>query len=358
MGGIHSTGRCLRQRLTLSLLSKILHEDYELDSVLFAQELVGAHAQAISGSLGVEWSESPILTELSNILSSPNRSTFGQKHLLKTTLRPRGNVLEYVEISSDDVEDDPRPKMRGHNHNDEDQGDSEVYGYPYERVNTSRKGKTVESTNQTSGKQRTRGERDMIPGSSKSGKMASLRLKRSSPLRDEEDVSNSLDLDNERPRKIQRTLRSQRIRDEAQNHVEEALTSEDEEESGDDEEQEIEEDNKELVLVEENLPTLEPQGPDGQWICPKSDCGYLIYKADEAEGQESIKEHYAEHTVRTQEQLDRINLVKQESRPHLPISHLLEKLKRLGEEAMEKEKQEINGRAVPQPIKRERVMGL
>ena len=175
----------------------------------------------------------------------------------------------------------------------------------------------------------------------------------------EDQDQNVVDADTDEPRrKILRTRESQTGKDEAGSHVEpeESTSGSEEDDEDEDEGHKAEDETNGFVLTEEELPTLEPQGPDGLWICPKPECGYLVHNAEEDEGRELIKGHYKEHASRTQEQLNRIKLVKQESRPHLSVSHLLEKLQQLGEDEFKKEKLEINGKVVQPRIKRESIM--
>ena len=86
----------------------------------------------------------------------------------------------------------------------------------------------------------------------------------------------------------------------------------------------------------------------------------MVRDAESPEGVEKIREHYNEHADR----LERETLVRREAAGRrLPIDHLLEKLRGLGESArlemgvggME---EVLGGGAVPERIKRERGMAV
>ncbi|KAI5924368.1 hypothetical protein F4810DRAFT_665203 [Camillea tinctor] len=118
-----------------------------------------------------------------------------------------------------------------------------------------------------------------------------------------------------------------------------------------------------LVIRTEKLPSTVPKGPDNTWTCEEPDCEYVVRAADTEEGQEQISMHYEEHEkeardVAEEAALNRVNLAVQESRGHLPINHLLNKIRSLGDKPSQRRGGEggdaeiINGEPVPEPIKR------
>ncbi|TGJ85752.1 hypothetical protein E0Z10_g2989 [Xylaria hypoxylon] len=112
-----------------------------------------------------------------------------------------------------------------------------------------------------------------------------------------------------------------------------------------------------LVIRAEKLPPTQPQGPNQTWICEEPDCGYIVRAAHEENGQKLISSHYEEHEKEAQDianetALNRVTLAVQEARGHLPINHLLEKIRNLGENSKRRGEVHLNGHAVPEPIKR------
>ncbi|KAJ1329135.1 hypothetical protein MN608_05867 [Microdochium nivale] len=90
-----------------------------------------------------------------------------------------------------------------------------------------------------------------------------------------------------------------------------------------------------LVVTAEGLPSTFPSGPNATWICEEPDCGYVVRSADDDDGQELINAHYEEHERQAREMMhemetSRVNLAVQEGKKgHLPIDHLLEKIRSL-----------------------------
>ncbi|KAI0157688.1 hypothetical protein GGR57DRAFT_460651 [Xylariaceae sp. FL1272] len=111
-----------------------------------------------------------------------------------------------------------------------------------------------------------------------------------------------------------------------------------------------------LVIRAEKLPSTRPQGPNHTWTCEEPDCSFVVRDAHEEAGQQLISAHCEEHDTNAREAaqevaVNRVNLAVQEgTRGHMPINHLLEKIRRLGEKSGKRE--EINGKPVPEPIKR------
>ncbi|KAI8633051.1 hypothetical protein F5Y19DRAFT_286446 [Xylariaceae sp. FL1651] len=112
----------------------------------------------------------------------------------------------------------------------------------------------------------------------------------------------------------------------------------------------------ELVIRAEKLPSARPKGPNQTWTCEESDCEYVVRAAHEEQGQKLISAHYEEHEKEAydavQKTSKRVSLAVQEARGHMPINHLLEKIRNLGEKSKRRGDVHVNGQAVPEPIKR------
>ncbi|RYP91446.1 hypothetical protein DL770_002385 [Monosporascus sp. CRB-9-2] len=111
-----------------------------------------------------------------------------------------------------------------------------------------------------------------------------------------------------------------------------------------------------LVIRAEKLPSTTPKGPNQTWTCGEPDCGYVVRGADEEEGQNLISAHYEEHEREARDEaeeaaLKRVNLAVQESGGHLPINHLLDKIRSMGDRVQQRN-EGLNGEVLPQPIKR------
>ncbi|KAI1113696.1 hypothetical protein F5Y14DRAFT_416987 [Nemania sp. NC0429] len=113
-----------------------------------------------------------------------------------------------------------------------------------------------------------------------------------------------------------------------------------------------------LVIRAEKLPSAQPQGPNQTWVCDEPDCGYVVRAADEARGQKLISSHYEEHDKEAQDvaqevALNRVNLAVQEgTRGRMPINHLLEKIRNIGEKSNRRDEVHLNGHVIPEPIKK------
>ncbi|KAK7741027.1 hypothetical protein SLS53_005091 [Cytospora paraplurivora] len=150
------------------------------------------------------------------------------------------------------------------------------------------------------------------------------------------------DTDDERARKAVKT----------QHESEEAEEDDDDE----DEEAELSEtapdvltETVRVVVRSEKIPTMLPSGPNGTWKCEELGCSYIVRSAEEDEGKDLIARHYLEHSTRT----DKLDLALEEgTRGHMPINHLLEKIRSLGERSQKKEQGQVDGIEVPRPLKR------
>ncbi len=74
----------------------------------------------------------------------------------------------------------------------------------------------------------------------------------------------------------------------------------------------------ELNVAEYDVPSTKPQGPGGLWTCSFEDCRARVHQAATDSGQEKVKEHLKTHIVK-----ERIDLVRDESKPYLPVEYVL-----------------------------------
>lgn len=74
-----------------------------------------------------------------------------------------------------------------------------------------------------------------------------------------------------------------------------------------------------VKLVEHNLPSCRPDGPDDIWTCPFDTCVHKVREASSTAGNTSIKDHFQMHAREAQEKID---LVYKESRPYLPVEYV------------------------------------
>ncbi|POR36449.1 Uncharacterized protein TPAR_03367 [Tolypocladium paradoxum] len=109
-----------------------------------------------------------------------------------------------------------------------------------------------------------------------------------------------------------------------------------------------------ILIRAEKIPSTVPHGPDDAWTCDREGCDYIVRGGDDDECQARIREHFHDH----EQQIERVSLAVTESRGHLPINHLLEKIKRMGEKAQshQHQQQTVNGMVLPQPIKRKLIV--
>ncbi|KAJ0114925.1 hypothetical protein J7T55_004667 [Diaporthe amygdali] len=108
-----------------------------------------------------------------------------------------------------------------------------------------------------------------------------------------------------------------------------------------------------LVVRHEKIPSMSPSGPNGTWRCEEDGCNYIVRSAEEPEGKDLIAKHFQYHMA----QVEKMNLALSEgTRGHMPINHLLEKIRKKGEEANKKEQRHVDGISAPQPIKRKLIV--
>ncbi|KAH7008218.1 hypothetical protein EDB80DRAFT_715908 [Ilyonectria destructans] len=103
-----------------------------------------------------------------------------------------------------------------------------------------------------------------------------------------------------------------------------------------------------ILIRADKIPSTVPHGPHETWTCEEEDCGYVVRSGDKEECQERIRDHFKVH----EQQAKRVSLAMSESRGQLPINHLIDKLKSMGEKSQRDEQIEANGTVLPQHIKR------
>ncbi|KAG5989251.1 hypothetical protein E4U43_004535 [Claviceps pusilla] len=81
-----------------------------------------------------------------------------------------------------------------------------------------------------------------------------------------------------------------------------------------------------LVIRAEKIPESSPRGPDDTWTCDQEGCDYIVRGSSEEDCRDRIQQHFRDH----EQQLTRVNLAMTEgARGHMPINHLLDKIKQL-----------------------------
>ncbi|KAI0592845.1 hypothetical protein F4775DRAFT_580589 [Biscogniauxia sp. FL1348] len=191
-----------------------------------------------------------------------------------------------------------------------------------------------------------------------SGKAAGLRPSIGGKKRPyhEADSENEMDLD-EHGSLNTASKRSRYLSDDENDEEAQDAESSDNDEQSEDKDQSV----GRVVIRAEKLPSTTPRGPDSTWICEEPGCEYVVRAADTEEGQQRISVHYEEHEkeardVAEEAALNRVNLAVQESRGQLPINHLLDKIRSLGDKPPQQRSGDdagtLNGEPIPQPIKR------
>ena len=309
-------------RMTYSKLGTLFYYAYTLKSEPIAQELIRRNASTIISSLGTEWKASPLYAQLSEVASKPTPKS-----------ENRTLAMSITEVSR-------RGKVS----------------------NRSAAPAVGRSSRQDHEKDHAHGSKSTYPPHSgrRSGKEAGLRLASWPAAVKRLDRAESVEDDGSRPRKRRRPSPPEMgdVSDEDPSFP--ALASmeveNDSEDDGEDEEDDVHSAEVKpvftLKMVTEALPSLAPLGPNRTWTCDREDCVFVVRDAESMEGKEKIMGHFSEHA----KQLERQRLVRQEAaQRRLPIAHLLEKLRSIGEESrLEGRREIIGGRLVPEPIKRER----
>lgn len=82
-----------------------------------------------------------------------------------------------------------------------------------------------------------------------------------------------------------------------------------------------------LTLTSTPLPTYDPTPGTDTWHCPLDGCSTTYYGVTTQPGvKDMIQEHYADHAIESQRQID---LIFAEERPYLPVGNLLRRIKGL-----------------------------
>ncbi|KAG4291050.1 hypothetical protein FPRO06_02936 [Fusarium proliferatum] len=88
--------------------------------------------------------------------------------------------------------------------------------------------------------------------------------------------------------------------------------------SEDEDAQETSEGPVKIYLRADNIPTTVPRGPGETWVCEEEDCGYVVRGGDIQNCRDRIRRHFNEH----EQQMDRVNLARTEAtRGHLPVKY-------------------------------------
>jgi hypothetical protein len=314
--------------MTLSKLGTLFLYTYTIKSAPVSQEIIKIHAASIISSLGPEWKVAPVYAQLKEASSHPT-----------TNGDVRTQAMAVTEV-----------KRRGGKVNTSISGMSG--GRPSKHDNGVERG--------TEG----HGSKSLFPPQSgrRSGKEAGLRLASSPAMKRSADAESSDD-GSSRPRKKRRPSPPE-MGDDSDTTAPPILTNSyplaaSDAESDDEEDDDLSlADTKPLTLriVSEALPTLSPSGPNGTWKCDDEGCFFIVRDAESEDGKETIRKHFNDHADR----LEREALARQEAaQRRLPIDHLLEKLRALGESSrLGQMGGTIDGRVIPEPIKRPRGMAV
>jgi hypothetical protein len=323
--------------MTFTKLASTLYYQYSIKTVTLSQEIVRANSKSILSALPAEWEDTTIYAQLKEIEKTSTS---------KSDLRlPALNILSRRVGRSNSRASLPQTSL-------------ETNGSPFSHDSPG-----------------PHGSKSIVPPHSgrRSGKEASLRLAPSPALKRGLDRDDSSEEENTTFRNRKRRRPIPEMGDD----------DEDENDSPDQVDNEADNELVELQVVREVLPTLEPTGPNGMWTCDREDCVFIVRDAESVEGRKEIRKHFNEHAA----VLEREVLVKKEAASRrfpiryiilqptsIPIhctyslqpfvffslwwqllivySHLLEKLKSLGQSSRMAEQSMINGRVVPEPIKR------
>ncbi|KAI0881060.1 uncharacterized protein GGS22DRAFT_75157 [Annulohypoxylon maeteangense] len=193
-----------------------------------------------------------------------------------------------------------------------------------------------------------------------SGKTAGLRPPTGSKKRLRHETSNDDEMDIDEDGVLRKTSKRYRYfdDDEQDEDVNDTTSSVDDDDDDDDEAENTDAPLTRLVIRAEKLPSTFPKGPNQTWTCEEPDCGYVVRAADGEDGHALIHQHYEAHEKEARDEAEQnkaslMELAVQESQKgHIPINHLLEKIRGMGEKAQKHDETQLNGQAVPQPIKR------
>lgn len=315
--------------MTLSKLGTCFYYAYTLKGEPVSQEIIKMNAASIISSLGTEWKVAPVYAQLKEFASS--------KPTAKSEIRTQAMAVTEVK----------RRAGKGGVPSKIDGGPGRPSRQDSER-----------------GRPEPHGSKTLLPPhiGRRSGKEAGLRLASSPAMKRIADGESSDD-DGSQPRKRRRPSPPE-LGDDSDDAAElpilaNSLPNGVSEELEEEEEDDLPTETKPAVtlkMVTEALPTLSPSGPNGTWTCDREDCVFVVRDAESEEGKERIRAHFNEHA----ELLEREALARQEAaQRRLPIDHLLEKLRGLGESSrLGRMGEMIGGRMVPEAIKRERGMAV
>lgn len=356
MNQLHLSKKLPRQKINIRRLGAILFERYDIFSEALAQEFLRAHAKEIFTTLDRgDWAISPLYTELEIILNQPTRKKSSFWRAAKQLeLIPRGHddaglssssvtihglgrrrkrsseisqqeiaaSIEHLETSQSDIN---ARKIAGRGKVDQSAAEKALPTRP-RSSRTRSKTSPVESSHSMSRRSRGSEKDDEIRvaplgegfrrrRSSRSGKIAALRLA-SSPATKDQITSISSDDEPEETRSRKRPRLS-----DSPTHDESEITQSstdftpymDPADYGDDAAEQLKE---ELIMVSQPIPSTSPQGPNGLWRCHREGCSYLVRSADKPDGRAKVHKHFLEHA---DEIAARENLVLEESRPYLQV---------------------------------------
>ncbi|OBT61111.1 hypothetical protein VE03_10838 [Pseudogymnoascus sp. 23342-1-I1] len=307
MNDLHTSGFLRIPRMNIRSLARVMYERFEINDEDLAKEVIQLHAKTIYHGLGDEWAGSPIYHKL-EILST--------EHQKATDAECRKEAIRLVLLIRDGVEDElPESNLGGNTKHE-----------------VAQPSPTPEPVHRRAGKGAGKG----------AGKAAGLRLM-STPASQQKRSPTPNDEEPDMRAAKRQKMKSGIAQDES------AEDEFEEDEEGDDDEDDL---SMEFDLESTILPSSAPQGPNGLWTCHKEACGHTIPNADEPDGRAKVQSHFLWHA---DEIAARENLVIEAQRPYLPISNLLDKLKRLGEVARlrEDDGEKTTGiKDAPAPIKR------
>lgn len=195
-------------------------------------------------------------------------------------------------------------------------------------------------------------EKQLQPAGRKSGKGAGLRLLSASKKRPASEMDDEESSSRRRGRKPSKRPHLGTDEDENMEDANETSDLGSLDDPDDDDDQSVgmhthvPKDAVRVVVHAERIPTMSPSGPNGTWTCDQDGCGYVVRSAEDQVAQEIIAGHFRDHEA----QLEKINLAMKESRGHMPINHLLDKIQALGRTTLDKKHGPVNGE--PAPIKR------
>lgn len=113
----------------------------------------------------------------------------------------------------------------------------------------------------------------------------------------------------------------------------------------------IEEEDLDIKLVDIPLPSSDPTGPNGSWVCPKQDCSTVIRDSLSEDGKVSIRRHLYSHADPDVMQY----IVETETKKHggIKTQYLLEKIRQIGaNKRMEEEAAKTGTLQTVPPVKR------